>query len=109
MNLVVLQFRPSVATATSRPLVASKSRTPDSTPGAHFTSSTRRKSVGETTYAPQRCMKVCAGMDRQITKERHMTELTIDQLDAFTLELRQRDPRFLRVLSANVEEGQGEY
>jgi hypothetical protein len=38
-----------------------------------------------------------------------MTEVTVDQLRAFDQELRQRDPRFLRVCSANPDEGQGEY
>jgi hypothetical protein len=38
-----------------------------------------------------------------------MTELTIDQLRAFDRELRQRDPRFLRVVDANPDDGQGTY
>ena len=38
-----------------------------------------------------------------------MTEATIDPLHAFDRELRQRDPRFVRVLSANLDDGQGEY
>ena len=38
-----------------------------------------------------------------------MTEGTPDQLHAFDRELRQRDPRFVRVLTANPDDGQGEY
>ena len=38
-----------------------------------------------------------------------MTELTNDQRRTLERELRQRDPRFLRIASTNVDEGQGEY
>jgi hypothetical protein len=38
-----------------------------------------------------------------------MTGLTADELRGFDHELRQRDPRFLRVVEANADEGLGEY
>ena len=38
-----------------------------------------------------------------------MTELTVDELRVCSEELRHRDPGFLRIVSVNVAEGQGEY
>jgi hypothetical protein len=41
--------------------------------------------------------------------DRALTEATVDEQRAWTVELGRRDPQFLRIISANADEGQGEY
>jgi hypothetical protein len=41
--------------------------------------------------------------------DRALTEATVDQQRAWTVELGRRDPQFLRIISTNVDDGQGEY